>query len=82
LVVALLLAVGLQPVLAQDADPVLSGEDLDALIAAAEAEGQVVVYSFTSRISRVETAFEAAYPGIDLVPFDYFLHRTDRPYYQ
>jgi iron(III) transport system substrate-binding protein len=70
LVVALLLAVGLQPVLAQDADPVLSGEDLDALIAAAEAEGQVVVYSFTSRISRVETAFEAAYPGIDLVPFD------------
>ncbi len=40
------------------------------LVAAAEAEGQVVVYSFTSRVFRVETAFEEAYPGIDLVPFD------------
>jgi iron(III) transport system substrate-binding protein len=58
----------LQPLAAQD--EVLSGEDLDALVAAAEAEGQVVVYSFTSRISRVETAFEAAYPNIDLIPFD------------
>lgn len=46
------------------------GADLDALIAAAEAEGQVVVYSFTSRIARVETAFEEAYPNIDLVGFD------------
>lgn len=50
-------------------DP-LSGEDLDALIAAAEAEGEVVVYAFTSRIAKVETAFEAAYPGIDLVSAD------------
>lgn len=49
---------------------VLSGEDLDALIAAAEAEGEVVVYSFTSRIFRVEEAFEAVYPGVDLIPFD------------
>lgn len=40
------------------------------LVAAAEAEGQVTVYSFTSRIFRVETAFEAAYPNIDLIPFD------------
>lgn len=49
---------------------VLGGEDLAALIAAAEAEGTVVVYSFTSRIARVETAFEEAYPNIDLVGFD------------
>ena len=70
LLIVLLLVIGLQSAIAQDADPVLSGEDLDALIAAAEAEGQVVVYSFTSRISRIETAFEAAYPNIDLVPFD------------
>jgi iron(III) transport system substrate-binding protein len=51
-------------------EELLSGEDLDALIAAAEAEGQVVVYSFTSRITRIEEAFEAAYPGIDLVGLD------------
>lgn len=49
---------------------VLSGEDLEALIAAAEAEGTVVAYSFTSRIAKVETAFEEAYPNIDLVGFD------------
>ena len=40
------------------------------LVAAAEAEGQVTVYSFTSRVFRVETAFEEAYPDIDLIPFD------------
>ena len=50
-------------------DP-LSGEDLDALVEAAKAEGEVVVYSFTSRIARVEEAFEEAYPEIDLVGFD------------
>lgn len=44
--------------------------DVDALYEAAKAEGSVVVYSFTSRIFRVEEAFEAAYPGVDLVPFD------------
>jgi iron(III) transport system substrate-binding protein len=49
-------------------------DDLDALPPAelaerAKQEGQVVVYAFTSRIARVEQAFEAAYPGIDLVPF-------------
>ncbi|MCG8362095.1 MAG: extracellular solute-binding protein [Pseudanabaenales cyanobacterium] len=48
----------------------MSGEDLDALIAAAESEGKVVIYSFTSRIAKIETAFEAAYPKIDLVGFD------------
>ena len=40
------------------------------LIAAATDEGTVTVYSFTSRVFKVEQAFEAAYPGIDLIPFD------------
>ncbi|NTU78354.1 MAG: ABC transporter substrate-binding protein [Chloroflexales bacterium] len=52
------------------AGDVLSGEDLDALVAAARTEGKVVVYSFTSRIAKVEKAFEAAYPDIDLVGVD------------
>lgn len=52
-----------------------SAQDYDAmsmteLEEAASTEGQVVVYSFTSRIFSVEEAFEAAYPGVDLVPFD------------
>lgn len=45
----------------------MSPEDLLPL---AQAEGTVTVYSFTSRIGRVETAFEEAYPGIDLQGFD------------
>lgn len=40
------------------------------LVAAAEAEGTVTVYSFTSRITGVEEAFEAAYPAIDLIGVD------------
>lgn len=40
------------------------------LLPQAQAEGSVVVYSFTSRIARVEEVFEAAYPGIDLRGFD------------
>ena len=48
----------------------MSGEDLAALVTAAEAEGEVVVYSFTSRIAKIETAFEAVYPNIDLISFD------------
>jgi iron(III) transport system substrate-binding protein len=55
--------------------PAAGAQDLDAMTAAellplAQAEGTVTVYSFTSRIARVETAFEAAYPGIDLVGSD------------
>lgn len=42
----------------------------EELLPLAQAEGTVIVYSFTSRISRVEEAFEAAYPGIDLQGFD------------
>src|SRR5690606_16816288 len=51
---------------AQDYDAM----SVDELYAAAQEEGSVVVYSFTSRIFSVEEAFEAAYPGVDLVPFD------------
>lgn len=54
------------------AAPAFANDDTDMadLVAAAEAEGQVTVYSFTSRVFRVETAFEEAYPNIDLIPFD------------
>ncbi|MEB2844125.1 ABC transporter substrate-binding protein [Endobacterium cereale] len=50
-------------------------QDLDSKSAAdllpqAKQEGKVTVYAFTSRIGRVEKAFEAAYPGIDMVTFD------------
>ena len=41
----------------------------EELVAAAEAEGSVVVYSFTSRIAKVEEAFEAEY-DIDLIGHD------------
>ena len=40
------------------------------LVREAEEEGEVVVYSFTSRIEEVEPAFEEAYPGVDLVGSD------------
>ena len=42
----------------------------DELVAAAEAEGAVTVYAFTSRIATVEEEFEAAYPGIDVTAID------------
>ena len=52
-----------------------AAQDLDAMSVAellplAQKEGKVTVYAFTSRIARVETAFEAAYPGIDMIAFD------------
>lgn len=52
-----------------------AAQNLDALtpaelVARAEAEGKVVIYSFTSRIARIEKAFEAKYPKIDLIAFD------------
>lgn len=58
------------PAYTQDAAPDYDALSVDELAAAAAAEGQVVVYSFTSRIFDVETTFEAAYPDVDLVPFD------------
>ncbi|MCU0912232.1 MAG: ABC transporter substrate-binding protein [Rhodobacteraceae bacterium] len=54
------------PAAAQDPNAMTPAE----LLPLAQAEGTVVVYSFTSRIARVEEAFEAAYPGIDLQGFD------------
>jgi iron(III) transport system substrate-binding protein len=55
--------------------PAFAQSDLDALsveelVPLAIEEGTVTVYSFTSRIARVETAFEAAYPGIDMIAYD------------
>lgn len=52
-----------------------SAQDLDALSAKeilplAQKEGKVTVYAFTSRIAKVEKAFEAQYPGIDMIPID------------
>lgn len=57
----------------QAADPTaqeLDGLSPEELVARAEEEGTVTVYSFTSRIAEVETAFEAQYPEIDLVGLD------------
>jgi iron(III) transport system substrate-binding protein len=51
------------------ADP-LDTATVEELHAQARQEGQVVVYSFTSRIAEVEAAFEAAYPGVDVVATD------------
>lgn len=69
------LRLALAAALAAPALGAAGAQELDALppaelAARAQQEGQVVVYAFTSRIARVEQAFEAAYPGIDLVPFD------------
>ena len=52
------------------ADGHLDGMSHDDLVAAAEAEGEVTVYSFTSRIFKVERAFEEAYPNVDLIGLD------------
>lgn len=51
---------------AQDLDTQTATE----LLPQAKQEGKVTVYAFTSRIGRVEQAFEAAYPGIDMITFD------------
>lgn len=56
------------PSLAQDQD--LDALTAEELLPLAQAEGTVTVYAFTSRIAAVETAFEAAYPGIDMVSHD------------
>jgi iron(III) transport system substrate-binding protein len=62
--VALTLPAHGQPLAALDA---MTPEELLPL---AQAEGSVTVYAFTSRIAAVEAAFEAAYPGIDMVSYD------------
>ncbi|MEC5342934.1 ABC transporter substrate-binding protein [Brenneria populi] len=60
---ALLMTAG---VFARDLDTQTAAE----LLPQAKQEGKVTVYAFTSRIGRVEKAFEAAYPGIDMIAFD------------
>ena len=52
-----------------------AAQDLDTmtpeqLLPLAQAEGSVTVFSLSSRIARVEKAFEEAYPGIDLIGLD------------
>lgn len=42
----------------------------EELVELATEEGRVTVYSFTSRIAAVEEAFEAQYPGIDVIGVD------------
>ena len=42
----------------------------EQLVERAREEGQVTVYSFTSRIAQVEEAFEEEYPGIDFIGHD------------
>jgi len=49
--------------------------DLDSmtpeqLLPLAQKEGSVTVFSLSSRIAKVEKAFEAAYPGVDLIGLD------------
>ena len=70
LVLALMLLACCGSLTAAVAESVLDGTDLDALVEAATKEGSVVIYSFTSRIAKVEKAFEETYPGIDLIPAD------------
>lgn len=51
---------------AQDLDKLTSAE----LLPMAQKEGTVTVFSLSSRIARVEKAFEEAYPGIDMIGVD------------
>ena len=60
---------------ASDADAAAESHELDdatheELVELAEEEGEVTVYSFTSRITSVEEAFEEEYPNIDFVGHD------------
>lgn len=60
---ATLLPIG--SLMAQTASPLDTMSNAD-LLPIAQKEGKVMVYAFTSRIARVEQAFEKAYPGIDM----------------
>lgn len=51
---------------AQDLDTMTTEE----LLPLAQEEGSVTVFSLSSRIARVEAAFEEAYPGIDMIGVD------------
>lgn len=54
------------PASAQSLDTMSATE----LLPLAQKEGKVTVYAFTSRIAKVEKAFEQQYPGIDMIAFD------------
>src|SRR3546814_20658444 len=52
-----------------------AAQDLDSmtpadLVPLAQKEASVTVFSLSSRIAKVEKAFEEAYPGIDLIGLD------------
>ncbi|WP_120003797.1 ABC transporter substrate-binding protein [Nesterenkonia muleiensis] len=55
---------------ADQAHPEFDEMTHEQLVAAAEEDGEVVVYSFTSRIATVAEEFRAQYPGIDIVEHD------------
>ncbi|WPE23012.1 hypothetical protein ShzoTeo12_42300 (plasmid) [Shinella zoogloeoides] len=48
----------------------LDGLTPEQLLPLAQKEGSVTVFSLSSRIAKIEAAFEAAYPGIDLIGLD------------
>ena len=54
------------PVMAQDLDTMTPQE----LYEIAKTEGSVTVFSLSRRMVQVEAAFEAAYPGIDMISVD------------
>jgi len=45
-------------------------EDWDAIVKAATAEGEVIIYSASGRIAKLKDHFEALYPGITMTLFD------------
>lgn len=45
-------------------------ETVQELYEAAKKEGEVVIYSISSRMEKVLTDFEAEYPGVKMVPYD------------
>lgn len=55
---------------ANEQHPEFADMSHDELVEAAEKEGEVVVYAFTSRIATVAEEFGAAYPQIDIVAHD------------
>ncbi|HTM78754.1 MAG TPA: hypothetical protein VL133_14135, partial [Devosia sp.] len=54
----------------EEALPFLDAMSVDELLPLALKEGSVTIFSLSSRIARVEKAFEEAYPGIDLIGLD------------
>jgi iron(III) transport system substrate-binding protein len=54
----------------EEALPFLDAMSVDELLPLALKEGTVTIFSLSSRIARVEKAFEEAYPGIDLIGLD------------